>query len=91
LQGGPGGRGPLGRLFLRGIEQLLFVGGAHGALSFAASDAAFDVFEEGAGGPGVIFPGVLEAAFTLFDGDGGVIHGFGSGGQLGDCVGEHLL
>ena len=51
-------------LFDFGVQDGLFVGGAEGALAFAAGGAALDVFEEGAGGPGVVLFGVLEAALA---------------------------
>src|ERR1700737_3703779 len=78
-------------LSVGGIEQLFFVCGAHGALTLAAGGAAFDVLEEGAGGPGGILPGVLGAAVTLREWDGVVVHGFGGGGQFMDRVDQHLL
>jgi hypothetical protein len=63
-------------LFEFGVQDGFFVGGAHGALSFAAGGAALDVFEEGAGCPGVVVFGVLEAALAQVLRDGGVVQGF---------------
>jgi hypothetical protein len=74
-----------------GVQDCFFVGGAQGALAFAAGGAALDVFEEGVGGPGVVLFGVVEATLALIEGDGVVVHGFVCRGVFDDCVGQHLF